>query len=71
MPVGDALLFDCRVWHGGTANRSGAPRPVLYNSYQRPWFRDQVNFAQQEPLVIPAQEREGVPESWRYLFDWA
>ena len=71
VPVGDALLFDCRVWHGGTANHSDAPRPVLYNSYQRPWFRNQVNFAQQEPLTIPEQEWESVPDNWRYLLDWA
>jgi len=35
VPVGSALLFDARVWHGGTPNRSEAPRPVLYNTYQR------------------------------------
>jgi len=70
IPLGDALLFDCRVWHGGTANRSGSPRPVLYNSYQRPWFRDQVNFAQQAPLVILADEWGRVPDRYRSLFEW-
>lgn len=68
--VGSALLFDVRVWHGGTANRSSAPRPVLYHSYHRPWFRDSVNFAQQVPLNITAEELAHVPEAHRHLFDW-
>lgn len=71
LPVGDALLFDCRVWHGGTENRSEAPRPVLYNTYQRPWFRDQVNFGQQEPLIMRRAERDRVPDAHRHLFEWA
>lgn len=71
VPVGDALLFDCRVWHGGTENLSNAPRPVLYNTYQRPWFRDQVNFGQQEPLVVPQAEWDRLPEEHRHLFEWA
>ena len=70
VPIGDALLFDCRVWHGGTENRSDAPRPVLYNTYQRPWFRDQVNFGQQEPLIIPQTEWDHVPEEHRLLLEW-
>jgi ectoine hydroxylase-related dioxygenase (phytanoyl-CoA dioxygenase family) len=71
IPPGDALLFDCRVWHGGTANRSDEPRPVLYNSYQRPWFRDEVNFNQQVPLQIPAEEWDRVPDRCRHLFGWS
>lgn len=71
LPIGDGLLFDCRVWHGGTANRSDAPRPVLYNTYQRPWFRDQVNFGQQDPLIISQSELDRVPKVHRHLFQWA
>jgi len=70
VPVGSVLLFDARVWHGGTPNRSGAPRPVLYNTYQRSWFRDTVNFLSQSPLDISADDLARVPEAYRYLFDW-
>ncbi len=71
VPVGSALLFDARVWHGGTPNRSDAPRPVLYNTYQRSWFRDTVNFLSQSPLVMDATEWAKIPEQHRFLFDWA
>lgn len=71
VPVGSALLFDARVWHGGTPNWSTAPRPVLYNTYQRSWFRDTVNFRAQPPLRIPAREWAKVPDIYRFLFDWA
>ncbi len=70
VPVGSALLFDARVWHGGTPNRSAAPRPVLYNTYQRSWFRDTVNFLSQPPLVMNAAELARVPGEYRHLFDW-
>ncbi|MEP4378531.1 MAG: phytanoyl-CoA dioxygenase family protein [Alphaproteobacteria bacterium] len=70
VPVGAALLFDARVWHGGTPNRSAAPRPVLYNTYQRSWFRDTVNFLSQSPLVMDAAEWAKIPERHRSLFDW-
>jgi len=70
VPVGDAILFDARVWHYGTANKSAAPRPVFYNTYQRPWFRDVVNFGQQNPLVIENQELSRVDAARRHLFDW-
>lgn len=71
VPVGAALLFDARVWHGGTPNRSAAPRPVLYNTYQRSWFRDTVNFLSQSPLVMDAAEWAKIPERHRFLFEWA
>lgn len=71
VPVGSALLFDARVWHGGTPNRSAAPRPVLYNTYQRSWFRDTVNFLFQPPLVMAPEEWAKIPEEHRVLFGWA
>tara|TARA_R110002110_G_scaffold415612_2_gene651615 strand:- start:81613 stop:82422 length:810 start_codon:yes stop_codon:yes gene_type:complete len=71
VPVGSALLFDARVWHGGTPNRSDAPRPVLYNTYQRSWFRDTVNFLSQSSLVMDPAEWAKIPDQHRVLFDWA
>jgi ectoine hydroxylase-related dioxygenase (phytanoyl-CoA dioxygenase family) len=49
---GAALLWDYRLVHGGTANRSRQPRPLLYATYCRPWFHDHRNFHQQAPLAV-------------------
>ena len=42
---GSCLLWDYRLKHGGTANRSDTVRPLLYLTYCRPWWVDHVNFA--------------------------
>lgn len=70
VPVGNAILFDSRIWHHGTPNHSDAPRPVLYNTYQRPWFRDVVNFGRQKPLMIDDSDLARVDPVDRHLFDW-
>ncbi|MEN9231165.1 MAG: phytanoyl-CoA dioxygenase family protein [Thermostichus sp. DG02_5_bins_236] len=65
---GSCLIFDYRLIHLGRANRSTAPRPLLYNTYSRAWFRDPVNYNQQSPLVIPATEKERIPAEHQRLF---
>ena len=47
---GSCVLWDYRLVHGGTPNRSTLPRPLLYMMYCRPWFVDQSNFKKQAPL---------------------
>jgi hypothetical protein len=42
--AGSMLLFDYRLVHRGLANRSPVPRPLLYLTYARPWFRDARSF---------------------------
>jgi ectoine hydroxylase-related dioxygenase (phytanoyl-CoA dioxygenase family) len=65
---GDALLADYRLVHGGTANRSQRPRPLLYNVYARPWFTDRSNYEKQRPLVIDRAELERIPPEHGDLF---
>lgn len=69
-PKGSCLLMDYRLSHQGLANRSKCVRPVLSLVYNRPWFRDCVNYELQEPLRISRSEFEQVPEAWRRLFAW-
>jgi ectoine hydroxylase-related dioxygenase (phytanoyl-CoA dioxygenase family) len=45
---GDAILFDYRVLHRGTANTSATRRPFAYFTYARSWFRDSTNYPQVE-----------------------
>jgi ectoine hydroxylase-related dioxygenase (phytanoyl-CoA dioxygenase family) len=68
--LGDCILVDYRLLHCGTANRSTSPRPILYNLYCRPWFRDSRNFRKQRPVRISRDEYALVPEQFRHLFAW-
>jgi len=62
---GDGFLFDYRLRHQGTANDSGAARPVLYVSYARPWFTDVTNFKRQPRINIEREDIKRIPsEHW-------
>jgi len=52
---GSCMLWDFRLWHCGTPNRSILPRPLLFLTYCRPWFLE-PNFdkrinPKQKPLL--------------------
>jgi len=68
--LGDCLLVDYRLMHAGNANRSESPRPILYNMYCRPWFRDSRNYRIQRPIRISPEEYARVPQEFRFLFNW-
>ena len=66
--LGRAFFFDYRVFHGGTANLTREPRPVLMFVFTRSWFRD-PNLADVFPrVVITKRGLERVPERHRRLF---
>ncbi|MFN7876971.1 MAG: phytanoyl-CoA dioxygenase family protein [Pirellula sp.] len=65
---GSCLLMDYRLSHQGLANRSDQIRPVLSLVYNRPWFRDYVNYKEQLPLEISTDELRRVPEDFTRLF---
>lgn len=41
-PAGTAIIMDMRVWHGGTANKSSAARPMLSVHYAGPDYSEDV-----------------------------
>lgn len=59
---GSCLLWDYRLVHGGTPNRSALPRPLLYLVYCRPWFVDAYNFPKQPPLRASTHALSKLPE---------
>ena len=69
-PPGSCLLMDYRLTHQGLANRSNQVRPVLSMVYNRPWFRDAVNYKKQPPLSITSEEFGRVPAEHQKLFQW-
>lgn len=67
---GDAIMFDSRIRHGGMANRSDAPRPILYCTYQRAWYRDISNHSDMPAMVIDRDRLEKVDADYRWLVSW-
>lgn len=65
---GDCYLMDYRLWHHGTANRSDAPRPILYIVYARPWFTDISNFQIQQRINIDPDDVARIAPAHRTLF---
>lgn len=54
VPEGSCVLWDYRLKHGGTPNRSPLPRPLLYLTYCRPWWIDHLNFSTQKRAPLRA-----------------
>lgn len=66
---GACYLMDYQLTHGGTANLSSLPRPILYMTYCRPWFVETVNYEYQKPVSISQREYQKVPEPYKFLFE--
>jgi ectoine hydroxylase-related dioxygenase (phytanoyl-CoA dioxygenase family) len=69
--AGDSYFMDFRLRHGGTANYSSKPRPILYLVYSRRWFQDRPNYEsrRQKPIDISQEEYNRIPEPHRHLFE--
>jgi hypothetical protein len=63
--LGDCYLMDYRLKHRGLPNRSGGIRPIIYNVYYRPWFRDVVNYPNQDRLNISDEELGKIPKAYK------
>jgi len=55
---GDCMLTDYTLLHQGLANSSAEARPVLFLSYARSWFQDELNFGKQAHIVASQKTRE-------------
>jgi len=68
---GSCMLWDFRLKHGGTPNRSALLRPLLYLTYCRPWFLEHLNFSaknpKQKPLLATKNFLSGLSEEHQRL----
>ncbi len=74
VPPGSCVLWDYRLRHFGTENRSTTARPLLYGTYARPWYRDPVNFRETpdlQRLDLPSGFVQTLPEDIRGLLQHA
>ena len=70
-PLGSVLLMDYSLKHYGMANRSESVRPIMYNIYSRPWFRDYTNYQKQSSLEISKKDYLKIPDEYKHLFLFA
>lgn len=71
VPLGSCLLMDYKLRHYGVGNTSNEVRPILYNIYSRPWFRDYVNYNKQQELEISQKDFDRIPGEFKHLFLFA
>ncbi len=69
VPRGSVVLWDFRVLHFGTPNRSNVARPLMYLTYCRPWWIDHINFKRLTPSPIRARKGmlTGLSEEHQHL----
>ncbi len=63
MKRGSVLIRDSRMWHRGTPNRSGSPRPNYALIYSRHWLR--LKYPQ---IDIPRATYDALSERAQHLF---
>ena len=43
VPAGSIVIFDCRIYHQGSANHSFHDRPIYYSMWGKTWFSEKNN----------------------------
>ena len=69
VPVGSCLLWDFRLCHRGSENRSTEHRPMVHATYARRWYHDPVNFEKKtlQRLIVDQQFLQGIADDARKL----
>jgi ectoine hydroxylase-related dioxygenase (phytanoyl-CoA dioxygenase family) len=63
-PAGSVVVMNTHAWHGGTANRTDAPRRAIHSFYCR-WDKPQQQY--QKRLLRPETQAALSPELRRLL----
>ncbi|MBI4346066.1 MAG: phytanoyl-CoA dioxygenase family protein [Elusimicrobia bacterium] len=66
--LGEAFLFDYRIFHRGMPNHTREPRPILALVFTRSWYRDPNIAEVSHGVQIGARALAKVPERLRRLF---
>ncbi|HEX5484533.1 MAG TPA: phytanoyl-CoA dioxygenase family protein [Limnobacter sp.] len=69
--LGDCFLIDFRTLHSGLCNNSNRWRPVLFITYQRPWFRDASNYYRIFTPKISDQDFLNIPDELKFSVEHA
>lgn len=66
MPAGSVMFYVGSLWHGGGANRTGAPRLGVILEYVASWLRPQENHL----LAVPREVVATLPERLQELLGY-
>ena len=69
--LGSLMIWDFRTFHGGGANRSRRPRPLLFETFSQQWWRDHVNYDTYKAprLTVSKAVLESLDEEDRTIFN--
>ena len=65
---GSCAVWDYRTSHGGQANSADYPRPALFMTFCRYWYRDVVNHGRKVRVMADQKFLDSLPESATSLF---
>ena len=65
---GSCAVWDYRTSHGGQANSADYPRPALFMTFCRYWYRDVVNHGRKARVIADQTFLDSLPESAKSLF---
>ena len=68
VPLGSCILWDYRLFHGGTPNRSSVDRPIVYGTYSKKWFQDRGKKGTQRQISFENGFIENLNDENRRLF---
>lgn len=69
--AGSLLFYDGRLIHRGGPNRSDAVRPILYVTYQYPWYLERPGYDHKPQVRVTKRMLDRMAPEHRRLFEWA
>lgn len=71
MKLGSIFVYDGRLMHRGSPNRSDAVRPAFYIDYQRPWYIERAGYETKPQIKLKAHMLAHMAPEHRKMFEWA
>jgi ectoine hydroxylase-related dioxygenase (phytanoyl-CoA dioxygenase family) len=71
MPAGSIFMYDARLLHRGGANVSTIVRPIIYITYQRPWYQERSGYVHKPQIRVTQAMLARMAPTERDLFAWA
>ena len=71
MQAGSIFAYSGQTLHRGGANRSNIVRPVIYITYQRPWYLERSGYEDKPQIRINHRMLNAMAPEHSQLFSWA